>query len=108
MLWRCLDNRAPFYYGAHWREGNPLGAQSQVTDGVTVAPEGQIYVCGACGKTSMTRYGFDSDEKRVADRGWDTSCATWATLCFKDSIERSPEGRIVSARAVPETPEVAT
>lgn len=40
------------------------------------APEGQIYVCPVCGRTSPTRApGAQSDE------GWDTSCAVNAILC---------------------------
>lgn len=35
------------------------------------------FVCGACGKTSATRYGFDADHSP----GWDVSCATHAILC---------------------------
>lgn len=39
------------------------------------APEGQIWVCGACGKTSEWRYGFDNNNKNcVRSRGWDESC----------------------------------
>ncbi len=52
--------------------------------GTTPAPKGQVYVCGACGKTSPTRYGFDADEKRVAPGGWDESCMMHAVLCFVD------------------------
>ena len=51
------------------------------SSGTTPAPDGQVYVCGACGKTSPTRYGFDASNKTVADRGWDSSCAMHAVLC---------------------------
>jgi len=40
------------------------------------APPGQIWVCGACGKTSRDKYG----EKRIS-RGWDESCMMNAVLC---------------------------
>lgn len=36
------------------------------------APPGQIWVCGACGKTSKNKY-----------RLGDTSCVIWAVLCFE-------------------------
>jgi hypothetical protein len=62
-----------------------------------IAPEGQIYVCGACGKTSRTRYGFFSDGtargadfmpdgSRVSERGWDESCMMHAVLCYAGGL----------------------
>lgn len=45
--------------------------------GNLAAPEGTVWVCGACGKTSTTKYGFDG----TADRGWDVSCMMNAVLC---------------------------
>lgn len=52
-----------------------------------IAPDGAIWVCGACGKTSKDRYG-----DALSDRGWDTSCAMNAVLCkapqSKDGWER--------------------
>ncbi len=39
------------------------------------APEGQVYVCTACGKRSKDRYGG-----KAIDRGWDVSCAMNAVL----------------------------
>ncbi len=61
-------------------------------NGTTPAPAGQIWVCGACGKTSRTQYGFLSDGTsrgadsfpdgaRVASPGWDESCMLNAVLC---------------------------
>lgn len=38
------------------------------------APEGAHWVCGACGKKSKWKYGFDAQEKDCADYGWDESC----------------------------------
>ena len=55
-----------------------------------LAPEGCIYVCGACGKTSRNRAGFlpdggrgkDEDEHgRIAQSSWDESCMLNAVLC---------------------------
>ena len=48
----------------------------------TPAPDGHVYVCGACGKTSPTRYGFDDAGQRVAPNGWDESCMMHAVLCI--------------------------
>jgi hypothetical protein len=42
-----------------------------------VAPEGHMFVCTACGKTSTTRYGIDGERSR----GWDESCMLNAVLC---------------------------
>jgi hypothetical protein len=44
-----------------------------------VAPEGQVFVCAACGKRSKDRYG---DQK--IDRGWDVSCMLNAVLCYEE------------------------
>lgn len=63
-------------------------------EGITHAPDGQVWVCGACGKTSRTRYGWDHTQRSVASPGWDASCMTWAVLCH---AERDPDG---SYRAV--------
>lgn len=62
-----------------------------MSTGNHTAPEGQVYVCGACGKRSRDRYG----DKRI-DRGWDVSCMMHAVLCYE---ERTPDG---TWRAVPE------
>lgn len=48
------------------------------------APEGTIYVCAACGKTSNTRSGWYSDNTRSSDGRWDESCMLHAVLCYKD------------------------
>ncbi len=50
-------------------------------DGKTPATPPQRWVCTACGKTSSTRYGFDSEQRQVADPGWDESCMLHAMLC---------------------------
>ena len=62
-----------------------------MSEGTIPAPSGHIYVCGACGKTSTTRYGFDG----TAMDGWDESCAMNAVLVKESQIvERSPSGRV--------------
>jgi hypothetical protein len=65
------------------------------------APDGAIFVCPACGKTSYWQYGFD--EKGIADpkrsSGWDESCSMWGTLCSEASLVRTPGGRVTAATA---------
>lgn len=53
------------------------------------APEGQIYVCGACGKTFKDPYEVD------------VSCMLNRVLCYEDSLEYE-EGIVVKAKAVEE------
>lgn len=60
------------------------------------AGPGEIFVCGACGKTSLTRYGFE------ARNGWDASCMANAVLCRGDSLVKNEHGRVVKAIAVDE------
>lgn len=43
------------------------------------APNGTIWVCGACGKTASDRYGIEGEHSR----GWDESCALNAILCHE-------------------------
>lgn len=50
------------------------------------APDGQIFVCGACGKTSKSIYGEDPDNPI----GWDESCMLNAVLCYEH--KRTPDG----------------
>lgn len=56
-----------------------------------VAPPGTVFVCGACGKTSRSRYGWNPDNgaERVADPGWDSSCMLHAVLCYAEKREGS-------------------
>ena len=60
-----------------------------------VAPKGQVYVCGACGKRSRDRYG-----DMPIDRMWDVSCMMHAVLVYEDSIELGPNGRVIRAKEV--------
>lgn len=60
------------------------------------APEGAIWVCGACGKTAQDRYGLEGQH----DRGWDESCMLHSILCRNDeTLKRGPDGigRVTSA-----------
>ena len=43
-----------------------------------IAPEGTIYVCGACGKTSEDRFGMVGEHSY----GWDESCMMNSVLCY--------------------------
>lgn len=53
-----------------------------------IAPEDQIFVCGACGKTSEDMY---DDAKH--SYGWDVACMMNAVLCYK---AKGPEGEWVA------------
>lgn len=54
------------------------------------APEGYIYVCSACGKTSEDKYG-----DKAHSYGWDEFCMMHAVLCSSEK----QDGRYM---AVPE------
>jgi hypothetical protein len=53
---------------------------SETEVGNKKAPEGHVYVCGACGKVSRWRYGFDDKNRNDATPGWDESCAMNCSL----------------------------
>jgi len=56
-------------------------------DGMTPAPKGTIWICGACGKRSRTRFGFDKEGRRASvSAGWDESCMLNAVLCHDDPV----------------------
>lgn len=60
------------------------------------APEGQVFVCGACGKRSKDRYGF-----KAISHGWDESCMLNAVLCWENSLEFNEDNTMVlKAKAV--------
>jgi hypothetical protein len=74
-----------------------------LNEGSTLCADAHIWVCGACGKTSRTRYGFFKDEdghtwetapdgQRVASPGWDESCMLNAVLCYRDQRLRDSDG----------------
>lgn len=68
-----------------------------VTD---LAPEGQVWICGACAKTSRSKGGYDARGNSVADGWWDESCMLNAVLCYEASIKRRENGRIYYADPV--------
>lgn len=58
--------------------------------GTAHAPEGQVWICAACGKRARSRYGFDAQNRSTAlDSGWDESCMLHAVLCY---AERGSDG----------------
>ena len=71
-------------------------AESEEQVGNKVAPAGTVYVCGACGKRSRDRYGFQK-----IDAGWDESCMMHAVLCDEKSLVVR-DNRVRGATAVPE------
>jgi hypothetical protein len=62
------------------------------------APEGTIFVCGACGKTSKSIYG-----DRNPGLGWDESCMLNAVLCEADSFEKDGIWKAVDFQESDET-----
>jgi hypothetical protein len=63
------------------------------------APEGQVFVCGACGKTSKSIYGDPHPIDDDHPMNWDESCMLNAVLCHESSLEYQ-HGRVVKADAV--------
>lgn len=63
-----------------------------------IAPEGKIYVCGACGKTSRGLYGSGGDY------GWDESCMLNALLCNETGLVRGEGGKVVQVNGAVERP----
>jgi hypothetical protein len=49
------------------------------------AKPGTVFVCGACGKRSRTRYGLDG---AAIDKGWDVSCMMNAILVDEEDCNR--------------------
>lgn len=60
-----------------------------------IAPEGQIWVCAACGKTTKDNHGNE--------RGWDESCMLNAVLCHEQQ-RVNPETGLVEWVAVEAQP----
>jgi hypothetical protein len=61
------------------------------------APEGTIWVCAACGKTSTDEYGLEGK----ASYGWDESCTLNAVLCHSDK-RPDENGRLLWTAVVSE------
>lgn len=58
-----------------------------------VAPEGQVWVCFACGKRSRDRHG-----EAPLDSGWDVSCTINCVLCYEDKIVVGGDGRVTKVK----------
>lgn len=56
-----------------------------------IAPAGQVWVCGACGKYNSNRYSVG-----------DVSCFVNAVLCYDDKTLKVENNRVVAARTVEE------
>lgn len=56
-----------------------------------IAPADGIWVCGACGKTAVDRYGLEGPHSS----GWDESCMMNAVLCKRGDIV--PGARVTRA-----------
>lgn len=54
-----------------------------------IAPEGQVYVCVACGKRSRDKYG----EQKIS-HGWDESCMLNCSLVHENLLVVK-DGRVV-------------
>jgi hypothetical protein len=55
-----------------------------------IAPEGQVFVCCACGRRSKDQYG----NQRI-NRSWDESCMLNSILCYEDKLVFNNDGTIV-------------
>lgn len=53
-----------------------------------IAPDGAIWVCQACGKVAVNKYGFT-----------DVSCVLNAVLCAADTLRYNEGGRVIAAEA---------
>ncbi len=51
-----------------------------------IAPSGQVFICGACGKRSRDIYG-----DQAIDQGWDSSCFINSHLMPEDEAQRLHE-----------------
>lgn len=56
-----------------------------------IAPDGEIWVCLACGKTSKDRYGLEEEHSP----GWDESCMLNSRMVSKDRLVFSKSGLTV-------------
>jgi hypothetical protein len=74
-------------HGDQWQLDTEENAEIFEILGTKTCAEDEIWVCTACAKTSLTRYGFlkggsrtFDDGKPVSDPGWDESCMLNARL----------------------------
>jgi hypothetical protein len=64
-------------------------------NGNTVAPEGFVFVCSACGKRSRDKFGT-----QPISSGWDESCMLNAMLCEESALTLDSRGRVLEIKAV--------
>ena len=64
--------------GIKTRRGNGINTNTHDEK----ASKGKIWLCLVCGKTSPTKYGFDT-------KGWDVSCMINAKLVNKNELEQN-------------------
>lgn len=64
-----------------------------------IAPEGKIFVCGACGKTSKELHGGPT-----AMPFWDESCALNAVLANEADCVKRPDGHVSKVNGKVEQP----
>lgn len=55
-----------------------------------LAGDGEIYVCGACGRTFKDPYSVD------------VSCMLNRVLCYEDSLEYDEHHKLINAKAIEE------
>ena len=60
-----------------------------------LAPEGWLWVCLACGKTSYDLYG-----RRALNYGWDESCALNAKVFEKSQLIYGDDGLVKEIRGI--------
>lgn len=58
-----------------------------------VAPKGKLFICTACGKRSMDKYG----EKEI-DYGWDISCVLNSMLVDESLLIIGEDGTVTGLR----------
>ena len=70
--------------GSWFESSHPC--QMMKLKGTDIVPDGYIFVCRACGKTSWSHYGFDADGRNVCSYGWDESCMMNCALYKTDQV----------------------
>lgn len=65
-----------------------------------IAPDGKIYVCSVCRKTSVDRYGY-SKKYPETSWGWDVSCVLNSRLYDKSQLKYDKNGIICKIEGEP-------
>ena len=69
-----------------------------MSEGTDITPEGFIWMCGVCGKLSLSCYGFDSQNKNCAEGWYDESCMLNAYLMEEKDLPSIISDRCRSLR----------